>query len=104
MLEIIVVGFAVLLMVLPVISTVARLTEANATAHAAARDSAVWIARHGGEPPEVEGIELTIVRRAGTVEVYAVQEVRLFGVGGSAVGTVIHSRVEVPVSQYRSTP
>ena len=35
-LEIIVVGFAAVLLVLPVISTVARLTEANATVNAAA--------------------------------------------------------------------
>ena len=102
--EILVVGFAVVLIVLPVLSTIARLTEANATVHAAARDGAVWVARHGDEPPGVEGIMLSIVEADGEVEVVASLEVTLVGVGGTAIGRTVRSRVAVPVGAYRSVP
>ena len=104
MLEIIVVGFAVVLMVLPVVSTVARLTEANATVHATARDAAVWIARHGGDAPPVEGVDISVVNRGNLVEVVATREVVLVGVGGAQLSRTVRSKIEVPVSRYRSSP
>lgn len=104
LLEMIVVGFAVLLMVLPVIGTVARLSEASATVHAAARDGAVWVARHGGEPPPVDGVDLTVAESSGEIVVEASQEVSLIGMGGATVGRVVQSIVEVRVSEYRSSP
>ena len=102
--EIIVVGFAVVLLVLPVISTVARLTEANATVNAAARDGAMWVARHGGEPPQVDGIALSIVEGADAVEVVATQDITLVGVGGATIARTVRSRVIVPVGVHRSAP
>jgi hypothetical protein len=103
LLEVIVVGFAVILMVLPVISTVAKLTEATTTVHAAARDGAVWVARHGGEPPVVDGIVVSIVESGNEVEVVAAKEVTLIGVAGATVVRTVRSRVTVPISEYRST-
>jgi hypothetical protein len=104
MFEMVVIGFAVVLMVLPVILTVAKLTEANALVSGAARDSAVWVARHGGEPPEVEGVDVVVTDRGDAVEVSAAREVQLVGVGGAGVSTTVRSRVVVSVSRYRSTP
>ena len=101
--EVIVVGFAVVLMVLPVISAVARLADATTTVHAAARDGAVWVARHGGEPPLVDGIDVSIVENGDEVEAVAAKEVSLIGVAGATVARTIRSRVTVPISEYRST-
>lgn len=104
LLEIVIIGFAVVVLVLPVISTVARLSEANAVVHAAARDGAAWVARHGGSPPQAEGVELTIVEDRESVEVTATQNVTLIGVGGASMTRVVRSSVEVAVSAYRSSP
>lgn len=104
LLEILVVGFAVVLMVLPAISTVATLAEANAVVHAAARDGAVWVARHGGEPPQVDGVAISIVENEHAIEVVATREVSLIGVGGATIARTVSSRVRVPVSDFRSTP
>lgn len=104
MLEMVVIGFAVVLMMLPVMLTVAKLTEASASVNGAARDSAVWIARHGGAPPEVEGVDVLVTDHGDAVEVSAVREVQLVGVGGASVSTTVRSRVVVSVSRYRSTP
>jgi len=104
LLEVIVVGFAVILMVLPVIGTVAKLSEATATVHAAARDGAVWVARHGGEPPPADGIVVTVTEHNGEVVVAASHEVSLIGIGGTTVQRTVRSTVEVMVSDYRSSP
>lgn len=104
MLEIIVVGFAVVLMAIPVIGTIARLSEAHATIHAAARDGAVWVARHGGEPPDVVGVEISVVESDHAVEVVATREVDLVGVLGSSLARTVRATVTVPVSAYRSDP
>jgi hypothetical protein len=104
MLEIVVVGFAVVLMVIPVIGTIARMTEAHANVHSAARDGAVWVARHGGEPPEVEGIAVSVAETSGEVQVVAMGEVDIIGVLGATVARTVRASVTVPVSAYRSTP
>lgn len=104
LLEIIIVGFAVVLMVLPVVSTVARLTEANSTVHATARDAAVWIARHGADPPDVDGVGVSVFSSGRYVEVVATQEVVLVGIFGADISRTVQSKIRVPVSQYRSSP
>lgn len=104
MLEVIVVGFAVVVMVLPVIGTVARMTEAQADVHSAARDGAVWVARHGGQPPAVDGIVISVAVTSKDVQVVATREVDLMGVLGTTVGRTVRSTVTVPVSIYRSAP
>ncbi len=104
MLEMIVIGFAVVLMAIPVIGTVARMTEAHADVHSAARDGAVWVARHGGEPPQVDGIIVSVAETWDEVQVVATREVDLIGVLGATVARTVRSTVTVPVSAYRSTP
>jgi hypothetical protein len=104
MLEVVVVGFAVLLMVLPVISTVARMAEAHADVHSAARDGAVWVARHGGEPPEADGIVVSVAETGDEIRVVATREVDLIGVLGATVARSVRATVTVPVSAYRSAP
>jgi hypothetical protein len=104
MIEIVIVGFAVLLMVLPAIGTVARLTEARSNVHAAARDGAVWVARHGGEPPDVDGIDVSVVESDASVRVVATRDVDLIGVLGASIARTVRATVTVPVSAYRSAP
>jgi hypothetical protein len=104
MIEIVVVGFAVLLMVLPAIGTIARMTEARSNVHAAARDGAVWVARHGGEPPDVDGIHVSVVESSGSVQVVATREVDLVDVLGASIARTVRATVTVPVSTYRSAP
>ncbi len=104
LLEVIVVGFAVVLMTLPAISTVAKLAEADAVVHSAARDGAVWVARHGGDPPQVEGVTISMVETSDGVEVVATQEVGLIGVGGATIARTVRRTVRVAVSDYRSSP
>lgn len=104
LLEILVLGFAVLLMVIPILSTAARLTEANGDVHAAARDSALWVTRHGSPPPYAEGVDVHVIKSAGVVEVVATREVEVIGVGGTSLTWTVQSTVEVPISAFRSQP
>ncbi len=103
LIETVVVGFAIVLMALPAFSTVARLSEAQSMVHGAARDSAVWVARHGGPPPRVEGVDVSVVEGLDQVEVTATQNVALIGVGGAVLSRTVRSRVEVALSDYRSS-
>lgn len=102
LLEVIVLGFAVVMLVLPIIMTVARITEAQSLVHSAARDGALWVARHGGDPPAVDGIELHTVAGSNVIEVVATDEVDLIGVGGTTLARTVSATVEVPISAYRS--
>ncbi|MEN8040499.1 MAG: hypothetical protein ABFR95_03255 [Actinomycetota bacterium] len=104
LIEMIVVGFAVVLMVLPVIAMTARVVDATASVHAAARDAAVWVARHDHQPPAPEGISVSVVRRQGSVRVVASDDVVLIGVGGTNISRTVRSEIEVPVSPFRSNP
>ncbi len=104
LLEIIVMGFAVVLMVLPVVSMVARLTEANAVVHSTARDAAIWVARHGGDPSGTDTISVSVSSTGESVEVVATMEVVLVGVGGATLTRMVRSTVQVPLSRYRSVP
>lgn len=102
MFEVIVMGFAIVMLVLIGVSTVARFAEATASVHSVARDGAVWMARHGQEPPPTDGVTISIVRRSAYVEVTATRQVFLMGVGDAAISTTVSSSVQVPISEYRS--
>ncbi len=104
LIEILVIGFAVALAVLPVLSVVARLADGHATVHAVARDGAVWVARHGSEPPPVDSVEVSLREEADGIEVVAESNIALIGVGGVTVTRLVRSTVRVPVSPYRSEP
>lgn len=103
LLEMIVLGFAVVLVVLPVLTTVARVIDANAAVTTAARDSASWVARHGTQwhgGSDRVAVETSVV--GGVASATATARVTLIGVGGFEIEREVVARFEVPVSPYRS--
>ena len=100
--EILILGFAIVGMVLPIVLTAARLSEASATAGEEARGVAVWVARHGAAPDTNHQSDITIDVIDGVVHVSASISVDLISVGGSDIGTTVTSRFEMPISPYRS--
>lgn len=103
LLELIVLGFAVILVVLPVLTTVARVIDANAAVTTAARDSASWVARHGTQwqgGSDHVAVETSVA--GGVASATARATVTLIGVGGIKVDREVVSTFEVPVSPYRS--
>jgi hypothetical protein len=102
LIEIMVLGFAVLAMVLPTVLTVARLSEASAIAGEDARGVAMWVARHGSAPDREHRSDITIEVVDGVVHVSASIDIDLVSMGGSGVGTTITSSFAMPISPYRS--
>jgi hypothetical protein len=100
--EIVVLGFAVLAMVIPVILTAARLSEASAVAGDEARGIATWVARHGSPPDAEHRSDITIDVDDGVVHVSATIAVELISVAGADVETTVTSRFSMPISPYRS--
>lgn len=103
LLEMIVLGFAVILVVLPVLSTIARVIDANAAVTTAARDSASWVARHGA-PWEGGSDRVSVATSVdgGIATSTATATVTLIGVGGIEIDRQVVATFEVPVSPYRS--
>jgi len=102
-LEVIVLGFAVVLIVLPVLTTVARVIDANAAVTSSARDSASWVARHGTQwqgSSDLVAVETSV--EGGVATATARASVTLIGVGGLEVTRDVTAIFEVPVSPYRS--
>lgn len=99
----IVLGFAVVLVVLPVLATVARVIDANAAVTTAARDSASWVARHG-TPWEggSDSVSVATSVDGGVASATATATVTLIGVGGIEIDRRVVATFEVPVSPYRS--
>ncbi|MCB1246171.1 MAG: hypothetical protein KDB69_02770, partial [Acidimicrobiia bacterium] len=85
LIEMLVVGFGVVLLVFPILLTIARLTEATGRASDEARTAAEWVARHGSEPPADGSSVLTITVDGDVVVVTATKSVELVGVGGLSV-------------------
>jgi hypothetical protein len=102
LIEMTVLGFAVLAMVLPTVLAVARLSEASAVAGEEARGVATWVARHGSAPEQAHRSDITIEVRDGIVHVSASIVVDLISFSGADVGTTITSTFAVPISPYRS--
>ncbi|MEN8238195.1 MAG: hypothetical protein ABFR53_03220 [Actinomycetota bacterium] len=103
LLEMIVLGFAVILVVLPVLTTIARVIDANAAVTTAARDSASWVARHGTQwQGGSEGVSVETAVDAGVASATARARVTLIGVGGIEIGREVVATFDVPVSPYRS--
>ena len=98
-----VLGFAVVLMALPVFLAAARLADATSDVEVAATDAAAWVARHGIVPPDADdAIALSIEVDGARVRVLAETDVDLLGVAGSTVTMRVSSRAVVPISPYRS--
>ncbi len=103
LIEMMVLGFAVVLVVLPVLITVARVIDANAVVSSAARDSASWLARHGTEwPHDRDGVSVVSSVDGGVASATARATVTLIGVGGIEIDREVVASYEVPLSPYRS--
>jgi hypothetical protein len=103
LIEMLVLGSAVLLMVLPILVAAAHLADAANDVHATAVDAASWVARHGVLPVESDGsIALSVELDGAEVQVVAESDVTLFGVAGADVSVHVTRSVVVPVSPYRS--
>ena len=103
LLEMLVLGFAVILVVLPVLSTVARVIDANAAVTTAARDSASWVARHGTQwQGGSDRVSVEVSVDGGIANATARATVTLIGVGGIEVERDVTATFEIPVSPYRS--
>ena len=103
MIEVVVLGFATVLLVLPTLVAVARLVDASATAGAQARDAAVWMARHGTElTPQGQEIAIDTTVEGSVVRSTARARVTLLSVGAAKIVRVVEVEYEVPISRYRS--
>lgn len=104
LIETIVVGFTVLLVTLPVLLAVVRMSEASDVANSEARAIATWIARHGVIPDSDQVGDVRVSIQNGSVEVESTVHVELIAVGGSSVGTSVSATFVMPISPYRSSP
>ena len=102
LIEVVVLGFAILALVLPTVLAAARLSEASTVALEEARGVATWVARHGTQPVEAHRADITVDVIDGVVHASASIEVQLISVGGAAVGTTVTSSFAMPISPYRS--
>ena len=103
LIEMMVLGFAVILVVLPVLITVARVIDANAVVSSTARDSASWLARHGTDwPGDHDGVSVSSSVDGGVASATATAKVTLIGVGSMEIDREVVASYEVPVSPYRS--
>lgn len=110
LLEMVVLGFATLLLVLPGLITIARIVEATAAVEGRARASAVWTARHGSLPSEglssrgENGIDVQVDVGATSVVATARSTLTLVSVGGLSIDRSVVAVFEAPISPYRSGP
>lgn len=102
LIEMLVIGFGVMLVVLPLLTMVMRMAEAADVAAGDARATATWVARHG-ELPDVEPRSVVDVEiHDGIVTVHSSVDVPLIAVGGARVTTTVSARYDMPISPYRS--
>jgi hypothetical protein len=102
LIEVMVIGFAVVAVVLPVLLAVLQLSEAEVRATTAATDVATWMARHGAVPPDDPAIDVQVAVGTDTVVVRARAPVRVFGVEFTTVEATVERLMEASVSPYRS--
>jgi hypothetical protein len=103
LIEMLILGSAVVLMALPILIAAARLADATNDVHATAVDAASWVARHGVLPNTTDGdVDLAIAIDEGEVHVVAETDVTLFGVASADVSVHVTRSAIVPVSPYRS--
>lgn len=108
LLEMVVLGFATLLLVLPALITIARIVEASAAVEGQARASATWTARHGRPPdgPASGGtgprIDVELVVGEASVTATARSTLTLVSVGGLSIDRSVVAVFEAPISPYRS--
>jgi hypothetical protein len=102
--ETVIVGFTVMLVTLPILLTVVRMSEASDTANSEAQAIATWVARHGVVPdiPTAGDIDMSVAN--GVVSVRSTVRVELLAISGSQVDASVSASVSVPISPYRSDP
>lgn len=99
----VVLGFAIVALALPLFLAVGVLSDARARADVAASDAALWVSRHGGVPPEDwADVELTITETADVVTVRASATVQMLGVEFTTVTASVEVSRSAWVSPYRS--
>jgi hypothetical protein len=104
LIETIVVGFTVVLVTLPILLAVIRMSEASDAANSEARATATWIARHGVVPESDSVGDVRVSIQNGSVTVESIVRVELIAIGGSSVGTSVSATFVMPISPYRSSP
>jgi len=108
LLEMVVLGFATLLLVLPALITIARIVDAAAAVEGRARATATWTARHGRPPDETSStgsgprIDVELVVGETSVTATARSTLTLVSVGGFSIDRPIVAVFEAPISPYRS--
>ena len=102
LIEMLMLGFGVALVVLPILLMVVRMAEASDVAADEARFVAVWVARHGTAPDVGSLSDIDIDISDGVVSVTSSLEVELIAVGGSHVTRTVTAHFDMPISPYRS--
>ena len=103
LIEVVILGFATLALVIPIVVTAARLAEATSVVGDEARGVATWVARHGVAPDGNHRSDIAIDVSNGAVHVTASMEVDLISIRGAGIGTSVTSLFSVPISPYRSS-
>ncbi len=101
--EMVVIGFAIIALVIPVLVATASLAEAHGRVLTVASDGASWFARHGTELPSSDAdVEVGYEVEAGSVRATATITVEVIPLIGTVLPVVITESVVVPISPYRS--
>lgn len=102
-LEMVVLGFAVVALAIPLFLSVAALTDARARVDVSATDAALWVARHDTMPPDRwSDVEISIVQSGDVVTVRATTSVQILGVDFTSVTATVGVDKAAWVSPYRS--
>lgn len=101
--EMAVIGFAVLALTIPILSTVASIAEAHGEVASVAADAASWYARHG-EPLASEDLGVDIVYEVDDelVVASATRSVSVIAAGGVRVALSASHTARARISPYRS--
>lgn len=102
LIEMIVVGFVVALITLPVLLTVVRMADASDVAGAEARSVAEWVARHGVMPSQPMSGDVHVDSDGSTVTVSSTIRVDVLAIGGTKIGTDVSATYAIPIAPYRS--
>ena len=102
LIEVAVVGFAVVAMVLPALLAVLHLSQAETRVATAATDTATWIARHGFVPDAEDGLDVEVRMDSDAVVVRVRAPVRMLGVRLTTVEATVERSMNVAISPYRS--
>ena len=101
--EMVVIGFALVALVVPVLVATANLADAHSRVLTVASDGAAWYARHGTELPASDvAVDVDYEVEAGSVRATATITMYMVPLVGGVLPVVITESVVVPISPYRS--